>query len=159
VSHPRDDLTAYLDGALPPARAEEIARHLAGCDACAAQVARTRAALAALGALPPPPEPSPFFGARLEAKLAGARERRRGFLSALLGRRVGLLAPAAAAALAAAIGVVWIRHGRSRADLLDDQIALLRDYEVVASMGDVNDAEDAQIVAHLDELSGREGRP
>jgi anti-sigma factor RsiW len=159
VSHPREDLTAYLDGVLPPPRAEEIARHLAGCEACAAEVARTRAALAALCALPPPPEPSPFFGARLEAKLAGARERRPGLLSTLLGRRIVLLVPAAAAALAAAIGVVWLRHGRSGNDLLDDQIALLRDYEVVASMGDVNDAEDAQIVAHLDELSAREGRP
>jgi anti-sigma factor RsiW len=159
VSHPRDDLTAYLDGALPPARIEEIARHLAGCAACTGELARTRAALAALGALPPPPEPSPFFGARLEAKLAGARERQRRPLSALLGRRMGLLAPAAAAALAAAIGVVWVRHGRTAGDPLDDEIALLRDYEVVASVGDVNDAEDAQIVAHLDELSGKEGRP
>lgn len=160
MSHPLDDLTALLDGALPPARAAEVERHLAGCAACRAARDRLAGAVARLAALPPPPEPSPWFLTRLEARLADEPPRARGLLAALAAWRWRLAVPATAVAAAAAMAVLAVRQQRADEAALAQHLELLEDYEVVASLGDVETAEDAAVVAALDELSPRaEGRP
>jgi len=157
VSHPREELTALLDGALPPARRDELERHLAGCAACRAERDGLRAGIAALAAVPPPPGPSPSFGARLEARLARAAPP--GLLGRLSAWRWRLAAPAIGLAASAAIAVVAVRQHRRDVEAMAAHLDLLEDYEVVVSVGDVSTAEDAQIVASLDELAPRGGRP
>lgn len=157
----REDLVALLDDALaPPARAA-ARRHLDACAACAAELARLEAGVAALRAGSPAPEPSPWFATRLAARLAAEPPPRRG-LARLLRGRPWRLAAAGAAALALAAGVLVVRRGGTgdEATALAEQLELLEDLEVVASVGDVESADDAAVVALLDQLSPREeGRP
>lgn len=160
MSHPIEDLTALLDGALPPGRAEEVSRHLESCGSCRAERDRIAAGIALFRALPPPPEPSPFFAARLEARIAREAGRRSWIdRLGLLPLRWRIAAPAAAAALAAGAILVGVRAHRAEEAELARHLDLLLDYEVVASLGDVESEEDAALVAVLDELDGREGRP
>jgi anti-sigma factor RsiW len=163
MTHPTDDLTALLDGALAPARRAEVERHLQGCAACRAERDRLAGALALLGALPPPPEPSPWFAARLAARLAGEPAPSPGLLGLLgrLGRwRWRLAVPATALAAAAAVTVFAVRAHRAEEEAVAAQLDLLEEYEVVASVGDVETAEDAAVVASLDRLAeAREAAP
>jgi anti-sigma factor RsiW len=156
MSHPVADLTALLDGALAPERRREVEAHLSTCAACRAERDRLASALAAAAALSPPPGPSPGFDQRFYARLA--RERGR---PSLLGRvgalRWRLLAPAAGAAAVAALAVaVAARHRAAEADMARN-LDLLENYELVASLGAAETAEDVEVVAHLHELP--EGRP
>lgn len=160
MTHPLDDLTALLDGALLPARHAEVERHLAGCASCRAARDRLAGAVARLSALPPPPEPSPWFLTRLEARLADEPAPPRGLLAALAAWKWRLAVPATALAAAAALAVVAVRQQRADEMVLAQNLELLEDYEVVASLGDVETEEDAAVVAALDELSPpQEGRP
>jgi len=167
VKHPNEELTALLDGALAPARTAEVARHLEGCSACRAERDRLAAAVAALGALPPAPEPSPFFSARFEARLArdgGPRSRSWTDRLAASGWRLSAIrwkiaAPAAAAAIAAGVVLFAVRTQRAEEAEIARHLDMLLDYEVVASLGDVDNADDAALVTVLDELDAREGRP
>ena len=167
MTHVGEELTALLDGALPPPRRDEVERHLAACPACRAERDRLAGALALLCALPPPPAPSPWFAARLEARLAEAPEPEPAGLGGLLGRLVTwrwrLAVPAVALAGAAALLVLGVRQQRLDEEALAANLELLENYEVVASLGDVETAEDAAVVASLDELGparpAREGRP
>jgi anti-sigma factor RsiW len=165
VSHLGEDLTALLDGALDGPRRAEAEAHLAGCPACRAERDRLAGALARLAALPPPAEPSPWFETRLEARLA-EREAAppAGLLARLAAWRWRLALPAAALGAAAALALFTIRHQRAaRAEALalvvSGQLELMEDLEAAASAGDVETAEDAAVVASLDELDLREGRP
>lgn len=151
MTHPIDELTALLDGALPEPRRAEVARHLAGCAPCRAERDRLRAALDVLARLPVAPEPSPTFEARLSARLA--RERRPGLLARLGALRWRLFGPAAALGACAMVAVGVVRHQRAQERELAAHLDLLLDYEVVASVGDVESADDADLVAHLDELA------
>ena len=158
MSHPVEQLTAYLDGALAPGERDEVAAHLAGCAACRAEHDRLAAALRLLARLPAAPEPSPTFDQRFLARLArersGAGTRRAG----LAGRRGWRwLAPALAGAAAAA--VVVYAGARHRADerFIAEHLDLFENYELVASVGAVDTPADVEVVAHLDELG--EGRP
>lgn len=159
MSHLSGDLTALLDGALSPDEAAAVRVHLAGCEACRAEAARLRSAAALLGALPPPPPPSPAFAAGLEARLEAERGRRRGVLSRLLGERRRFVLPAAAAAAAALVAGISIRSDRAREREVADHLDLLENYAVIASLGDVETAEDAEVVAHLDELAAARELP
>lgn len=159
MTHPLDDLTALLDGALPPARRAEVEGHLAGCAGCRAERDRLAGALGALSSLPPPPGPSPWFLSRLEARLADEPAPARGLLATLSAWRWRLGVPAAAVAAAAAMAVVAVRQQRADEAALAQHLELLEEYEVVASLGDVDTAEDAAVVAALHELAPREGRP
>jgi anti-sigma factor RsiW len=155
----REALVAVLDAALPPADLAAARRHLEGCGACRAELARLGAGIAALRAGSPSPEPSPFFAARLAARLAAEPPPRRG-LAGLLRARPWRLAAAAGVAAALAAGVLILQRGRAADELsVAARLELLEDYEVVASLGDVESAEDAAVVAALDRLSPREGRP
>lgn len=160
MSHPKEELTALLDGALAPERAAEVLRHLEACGDCRAEKDRLAAGIAALRALPPPPEPSPFFAARLEARIAREGKRRSWIERLDLSRlRWKIAAPAAAAAIAAGVVLLAVRTQRAEEREMARHLDLLLDYEVVASLGDVETAEDAALVAVLDEIGGREGRP
>jgi anti-sigma factor RsiW len=157
VKHPQEDLTALADGALPPARAGEVRNHLAGCEACRAELARIVATVSALAALPPAPEPSPWFATRLTARLEAEARRPSGlarFLAAFAPRwRIAV--PAGLAVVAASIGLVAMRAKTASERELAAHLELLEDYELVASLDLVESPEDATLVAHLDELEGR----
>jgi anti-sigma factor RsiW len=156
VSHPVGSLTAYLDGALEPVERAQVESHLAQCAACRAERDRLAGAIALLARLPAAPAPSPTFESRFYARLAAekaeARERR-GFLDRIAWRWV---APGLAG-VAASIGVVLYTGAQRRADeaFLAEHIDLFESYEAVASVGAVEDAEDVQVVAHLDDLEAK----
>ena len=164
MSHPRDDLTALLDGALPPARAAAVEAHLAGCPDCRAERERLRGALAALEALPPAPALPPFFSARLEARLRDERGRPRGLRAVLAGAHRGggrrVLAWAGAAALAVVAGLpagLWLRD-RAETRAMVEELELLQDWETASAVA-VDTPEDLMIVARLDELERGEALP
>lgn len=71
-----DQLWAYLDGELPPARAGAIARHLAACEGCAARARRLRSMLEtcrAAGCRKLPADVRARARARVQTLLGGAR--------------------------------------------------------------------------------------
>jgi anti-sigma factor RsiW len=165
----REDLVAVHDAALPGPALAEARRHVEACAACRAELERLAAGIAALRAGSPSPEPSPWFEARLAARLAALPPPRDG-LAGLLRARPWRLAAAAGLAAALAAGLLLVQReraadGRERAGAaaivlaLADRLELLEDYEVVASLGDVETEEDAAVVAALDRLPPREGRP
>ena len=153
-----EELVAVLDGALAPGALAEARRHVAGCAACRGELARLEAALSALRAGSPAPEPSPFFSMRLAARIASLPPPRRagGLLRAVPWRPV----LAGGLAVALAVGAVLVQRGRTAEELaVAARLDLLEDLEVVASVGDVETAEDAEVVAALDRLGPGEGRP
>lgn len=103
-----DNLGAYALGALPELERSVLERHLMGCDACRAELARLGEAAAALPRSVPQLEPSPAVRERLmetvRREAAGARRARRPALPGL--RRLALPRPALAAALAVAFALV-----------------------------------------------------
>jgi hypothetical protein len=63
-------------------------------------------------------------------------------------------------AAALAVGLLLVQRGRTAQELaLAARLDLLEDLEVVASVGDVETPEDAEVVAALDRLGPGEGRP
>jgi anti-sigma factor RsiW len=155
VRHPEAELTAYLDGALPPDARASVERHLAACARCRAERDRLAAAIALLARLPPAPAPSPTFEQRFQARLAaegaGARAARGGGLLGRLSPR--WLVPSLAGAAAAAAVLVLAGRGRPRDEaFLAEHLDLFESYEAVASVGAVDRPEDVDVVAHLDEL-------
>jgi anti-sigma factor RsiW len=156
---PSEALVALIDGSLDAAARAELDAHAAACARCAGELARLRAGIAALRAGSPTAEPSPWFEARLEARLAEARASApRPGLRRLLGLPGGTFAVAALAAVAlvaagASVAVVRSRHAAAARELaVAERAELYQDLEVVASLGDVDSAEDAAVVADLDAL-------
>jgi anti-sigma-K factor RskA len=109
----KDNIGAYVLGALPELEAELLERHLAGCESCRAEVAELRPVTAAIGRSVPQVEPPPSLKANLmeivnaeaaaRAEAAPRRERRS------FGSWFPRLQPRMAAALALgalALGVV-----------------------------------------------------
>lgn len=158
MKHVAEDLTALADGALPEERAREVRAHLAGCADCKAEQARLSAALSLLSRLPAAPEPSPFFGTRLAAAIAEEERKPRGLLERL-SVRWRLAIPAGAVAAAGLAAFLGVRAQRAEERAIAEHLELLSDYEVVASLDAVETEEDADVVAHLDELQPKEGRP
>jgi predicted anti-sigma-YlaC factor YlaD len=89
-SHPRDRLSAYLDGELPPVEATAVAQHVRGCADCQAELDGANQVRQLLRQLQPPQVP---FGL-VERLLMRPR------------RRVLPVAWAASAAAAIALGVI-----------------------------------------------------
>ena len=52
------DLSAHLDGALPPERAARLARHLDRCPSCRARYEKEKALVERLRGVRPPPTPA-----------------------------------------------------------------------------------------------------
>jgi anti-sigma factor RsiW len=156
MKHVVDELSALLDGALDPAARGRVEAHLAGCPGCRAERDRLSGALAALARLPAAPEPSPFFAARLAARLAD--EPARGLLGRLSAWRWRLALPAGGLAAAALAGLLVVRQQRGLELAAAAQLDLLQEYETVASIDEVETAEDAAVIAQLDTL-GRRGSP
>jgi anti-sigma factor RsiW len=150
MRHVVDDLSALLDDALDQAARLTVEAHLDACAACRAQHDRLRDALGTLEQLSAPPEPSPWFATRLAARLADEPPRRRRGL--LAEWRWRLAVPAAGLAAAALAGVLMVRHQRGLELGAAAELELLLEYETVASVGDVETAEDAALIAHLDTL-------
>ena len=150
MKHVVDDLSALLDGALEPAARREVEAHLAACPACRGEQRRIEGALRALARLPAAPEPSPHFAARLAARLADPP--RRGWPGLPAAWRWRLAVPAAGLAAAAVAAVLVVRHQHGLELGAAAELDLLQEYELVASVGDVETAEDAALIAHLDTL-------
>jgi anti-sigma factor RsiW len=155
VKHVLDDLTAYLDGALGPRERAHVDAHLEACASCRASRDRLAGALSVLARLPPAPAPSDEFEQRFYARLAAERRvspgrpRLRDWLT------WRWAAPALATAAAAVMLVVTTSRQRAHERALAEHLDLLENYEVVASVGAVETPEDAEVVAHLDQLEGR----
>jgi anti-sigma factor RsiW len=160
VSHPTSELTAYLDGALAPAARAELEGHLAACPACRAERDRLASTIGLLAQLPRA-EASPTFEQRFHARLAAERTertRRRGFLD----RRAPVwrwLAPGLAGAAAAAAVVIHMGAERRDERFLAEHLDLFENYEAVESVDALERPEDVAVVAHLQDLVGREGKP
>ncbi len=150
MKHAIDDLSALLDGALDPAARRAVESHLAACAACRAAHGRLAGALRALERLPAPPEPSPWFTTRLEARLAD--EPRPGWRGLPAAWRWRLAVPAAGLAAVVLAGVLMARHERGLELGTATELELLQEYETVASVGDVETADDVALIAHLDTL-------
>src|SRR5205085_5523152 len=108
MKHPLDDLSAYLDGALPALERQALEAHLGGCPDCRRERDRLAGALAVLAAAPAPPPPSPSFAAsfqrRLESERPGFAERLAMFF-AVPKVRLSFAGGAVAAALVAAVAM------------------------------------------------------
>jgi anti-sigma factor RsiW len=158
----REELVAVLDGALAADALASARRHVDGCDRCRAELARLEAGVALLRAGSPAVLPSPFFAARLSARLADLPSRRGRGLAFFFGTPWRLAAAgglAAAVVAAVTTGVVQLRHERHAEELaVAERLDLLEDLEVVASVGDVDGPDDVAVIAALD-ATPREGRP
>lgn len=155
--HPVEDLSAFLDGALPVAEQEHVAQHLAGCASCRAEHDRLAATAATLRRMAASPAISPTFEQRFYARLTAEKLARRRSLA----ERVGLrwagawrwLAPGLAGVAAAAVVLVYT-GGQRRADeaFLAMHLDLFESYDEVANLDTIDNPEDVQLVAHLHEL-------
>lgn len=148
-----DDLTAYLDGELPPARRAEMEAHLGTCEGCQKTEALLRRSLASLAALPefkPSADTRRAVLAKVDALPLPLRER----LKALL--RPSVLVPSMG--LAAALGLAVIIANGRESQILDvtdagtlelaANLELVEDYDIVGLEG----SEDMEVIEHLHEL-------
>jgi anti-sigma factor RsiW len=170
-----EDGVAYLDGELPPMRAEAFTAHLPGCGACTAQQAQLaqlrRAVEAAASASPPPLAPG--LRARVLSEVAAAQAAAAPGLGAWLRGhlRPWLLAPGLAGLGALAWLAVrtpaplppqeaalpaWAAEVTEEPAVLE--AALVLDELDELELGALESPDDLEVVSALDELE-REGRP
>jgi anti-sigma factor RsiW len=146
-----NELTAYVDGELSPEASMRVKAHLAGCDDCRATEQLLQRTVSSLQALPPF-EPSRGLRRRVLTEVEGLPASAwAGWRSWL---RPGRLIPSGVA-LAAAVAVAAVTaHTLEQRHSLDLAVAanyeLLSDYEVLGL-----NADDLEVVEHLDELEGR----
>lgn len=148
-----EDLTAYVDGELPPARRVAVEAHLgtcAGCRTTHALLSHAVARMAELPAFEPSPHTRRAVLAKLDALPTPWWERLKGLL------RPAVLVPSAG--LAAALGVALLMAG-PRVDAppeladpvvmeLAANLEVAEDYELLG----LDSAEDLEVVANLHEL-------
>jgi len=147
-----EDLTAYVDGELPPARRAEVEAHLGACEECRgteALLRRTLTSLSALREFKPSPDTRRAVLAKVDALPLPLRER----LKALL--RPSVLVPSLG--LAAAMGVVVLFAGKESQSLdvtdpgtleLAANLELVEDYDIVG----LDSSEDLEVIENLHEL-------
>ncbi|MBN1210684.1 MAG: zf-HC2 domain-containing protein [Myxococcaceae bacterium] len=150
-----EELTAYIDGELPPARRAEVEAHLgtcAGCQSTEALLRRTVARMVELPAFTPSAETRRAVLAKVDALPPPLRER----LLALL--RPSVLMPSLG--LAAAVGLAVFYSGRDSRGLevmdagaleLAANLELVEDYDVVG----LDSFEDLEVIENLHELEVR----
>jgi anti-sigma factor RsiW len=147
-----EDLTAYVDGELPPPRRAEVEAHLGTCAGCRATHALLRNAVARLAELPAF-EPSPATRRAVLAKLDALPEPWWERLKRLL--RPAVLVPSMGLATAVAVAL-WVAPGPDAPPELADpaemelaaNLELAEDYELLG----LDTAEDLEVVANLHEL-------
>lgn len=127
-NHPqREQLIGFVEGDLPPARAQEVEIHIAGCETCRAYVESLRHTFAALETDLVPEPPEAFF-----AYLAG---RARARASASRRRFAFMLAPGLAAAAAVIVLMWYITGGTiSPVDSVDMILADMTTGEIVETL-------------------------
>ena len=147
-----EELTAYIDGELPPARRAEMEAHLGACAECRSTEALLRRTLTSLAALPefkPSPDTRRAVLAKVDALPLPLRERLRALL------RPTVLVPSLG--LAAAVGLAIIYTGRDPRGLdvmdagtleLAANLELVEDYDIVG----LDSSEDLEVIEHLHEL-------
>jgi anti-sigma factor RsiW len=148
-----EDLTAYVDGELPPVRRVEVETHLgtcAGCRTTHARLSQTVARMAELPAFEPWPGTRRAVLTKLDALPAPWWQRLRTLL------RSSVLVPSAG--LAAVLGVTLLMAGPgidAPPELADPAVMELaanlevaEDYELLG----LDSAEDLEVVANLHEL-------
>jgi anti-sigma factor RsiW len=150
-----EDLTAYIDGELPPARRSEVEAHLGTCQECQSTEALLRRTLSSMAALPefkPSADTRRAVLTKIDALPPPLRER----LLALL--RPSVLVPSLG--LAAAVGLAVVYTGRDATGLdvadagaleLAANMELVEDYDVVG----LDSFEDLEVVENLHELEVR----
>ncbi|MDP8937936.1 MAG: zf-HC2 domain-containing protein [Actinomycetota bacterium] len=84
-AHLGDLLSALLDGELPPSAEAAARAHLAGCEACAAELDATRAVRLAVRALPAVEPPFGFYERMRPSSRPWWRDHRRTVAAALAG--------------------------------------------------------------------------
>lgn|GEM_PF-1957257 len=103
AAHVAEYYTAYLEGSLPEALREEMARHLESCPRCAAELEETRAIVASLREMPAMPLPADF-AAGVQARLANRRHPVHSWFT-----RLPALAGGTLAAVALALAIFYVR--------------------------------------------------
>lgn len=104
----REKLFLFVRQMLQPEEAEVVRRHLAGCADCARLANEYRRLDAALDDWSAP-EPSPWFDAKVRARIAASDQKNRGLFG--FGRVRALVAGVAALALIVALVVVFSHRG------------------------------------------------
>jgi len=152
-----EDLTAYVDGELPAARAKEVEGHLTSCASCRATEGLLRRTVAQLDALPAPAfAPTPRLRRELMERLEEPDNVLVAKVKAWLRPRV--LVPSLGAMAAAALAVVMVAHGRNAPDA--SQLDVASDLDVVSNMDvledydvlGVDNPDDLDVVQNLKEL-------
>src|ERR1041384_545756 len=108
----QDDLSAYVDGELPPARKPEIHAHVAGCPACQRRVAELEKLASGVAAMPQL-QPAPRFLADVRRKIQAESEPRTSWIDWLF-RPVWLKVPIEALAVIIVAGFVLVLVRPSR---------------------------------------------
>lgn len=147
-----EDLTAYVDGELPPPRRAEVEAHLGTCADCRSTEALLRRTLTQLAALPefkPSPDTRRAVLAKVDALPPPLRER----LKALL--RPAVLVPSLGLAAAVGLAILYTGHESQGLEDMDAgtlelaaNLELVEDYDVVG----LDSAEDMEVIANLHEL-------
>ena len=161
-SQAREELTALVDGALEPAEAEVLRRHLDGCAACTHElagiehtVALTRDALAELPAL------RPGFDTRLRARLDEVRAAPRPWYR-LAWRPffVGALATAGVLLMARSVGgpsAVLVPLGiQSPPKKVAEKPVLYTDYAIIERLDELENFETVIQTPLEDDISGEQ---
>lgn len=147
-----DDLTAYVDQALPALPAARLAAHLPGCADCRATEALLRSTVARLSALPAF-EPSPALRRALLSQVDALPPTVSSRLKALFRPRVWV--PAGGLVAAALVGAVLFLHHPPAPELSTPaQLELAMNFDVVDNyevLG-IDSPEDLDVVEHLQEL-------
>ena len=102
----REKLFLFVHDMLEPDEADSARRHIAGCSACASAVEEYRRLDSALDEWPAA-EPSPWFDARVRARVAASREDKPGFFGF---GRVRMLVAGAGVLVLLLVAVVVFNH-------------------------------------------------
>ena len=142
-----EDLTAYIDGELPPERVREVEAALAKDPALRALEQRLRQSIAAVEALPAP------RGLACAAARGAGGDRRAHLLRERWFTLPRLLPLGLALAAGLVAVVVWPRVGR-RPPVDEEKLLLAQNLDVVEDLDlvDLDSADDLDVVADLHEL-------